>query len=289
MPTMMKSESKSNVVFLLLFLLYFIQSMPYGIQSRYLPLIMRSEGVSLSSLGFYKLLLLPWIVKFALAILLVDKYKTKYHWLILTLILLTFGSFCAAFFTNFAHLAFILFILNWASAVQDICVDWFAMNSLKEEDLGLGNTIQVSAFKLGTLFSGGLLVFLMDYISITTTFTILGSIYLISLIILLKVTMFHQIEVNNKQQQTTTTTFQEGHIFSTIKSLIKSKGTLWISLYVLIYKLGEQSSLNLLPLYLFDHKVSSQVIGLWTGMIGQTASILGSIIAGVLLKKRLNE
>lgn len=51
------------------------------------------------------------------------------------------------------------------------------------------------------------------------------------------------------------------------------------------YLLGEQSSLNMLPIYLYDKKVSSSQIGLWTGVYGQTASIIGSMLGGVLLKK----
>ncbi len=35
-----------------LFLLYFVQALPYGFQSRYLPILMRQQGVSLTSLGF---------------------------------------------------------------------------------------------------------------------------------------------------------------------------------------------------------------------------------------------
>jgi hypothetical protein len=130
--------------FISLFILYFVQAMPYGFQSRYLPIMMRKNGLSITSLGFYKLLLLPWICKFFLAAFLIDVYKTKRFWLLLSMIILTIGSFIGAMLhENFAHLAFIIFLLNWASASQDVCVDWFSMNALKEEDLGIGNTIQV--------------------------------------------------------------------------------------------------------------------------------------------------
>jgi PAT family beta-lactamase induction signal transducer AmpG len=131
-----------------LFILYFVQAMPYGFQSRYLPLVMRKHGSSITSLGFYKLLLMPWICKIFLAALLIDVYKTKRFWLLFSMSILTFGSFMGAFFNeDFTHLAIIIFLLNWASASQDICVDWFSMNALKEEDLGIGNTIQVGYFR----------------------------------------------------------------------------------------------------------------------------------------------
>ena len=43
--------------------------------------------------------------------------------------------------------------------------------------------------------------------------------------------------------------------------------------------------MNLLPIYLFDRKVPSSVIGLYTGILGQSLSILGSFLAGLWLKK----
>ena len=60
-----------------LFILYFVQAMPYGFQSRYLPLVMRKSGISLTNLGFYKLLLIPWICKFPISAFIIDIYKTK--------------------------------------------------------------------------------------------------------------------------------------------------------------------------------------------------------------------
>jgi PAT family beta-lactamase induction signal transducer AmpG len=134
-----------------LFILYFIQAMPYGFQSRYLPLVMRQSGLSLTSLGLYKLLLLPWVCKFFISAFIVDTYKTKHFWLMKSMQLLVIGSFLGAVFSQPDQMPMILFVLNWASACQDICVDWFAINILKEEDLGLGNTIQVAAFKLGNV------------------------------------------------------------------------------------------------------------------------------------------
>ena len=164
-----------------LFILYFIQAMPYGFQSRYLPLVMRKQGASIKDIGIFKLLLVPWIFKVFIAAFLVDEYKTKRFWLLLSMSVLTLSSFLGAFFSDFTHLTYVIFLLNWASATQDICVDWFSMNTLKKEDLGYANTVQVVGFKVGTLFSGGLLVYLMDYISVSKTFLVLSSIYFICL------------------------------------------------------------------------------------------------------------
>jgi predicted MFS family arabinose efflux permease len=243
----MKMKRENLVNFTSLFILYFIQAMPYGFQSRYLPLVMRKQGTSITSLGLFKLLLIPWICKFFIAAFLVDVYKTKRFWLLLSLIVLSLGSFLGMTCDShdFATLALILFLLNWASATQDICVDWFAMNTLEKEDLGIGNTIQVGGFKLGTLFSGGFLVFLMDYTTVSQTFALLGVIYLISLF-LMNIS-FYKTETSDKKsppEKASTGTDGSGQqlaLKERIRLLHNSPGTYWICLFVLIYKLGNCS------------------------------------------------
>jgi hypothetical protein len=276
----------SNLI--VLFILYFVQGIPFGFQSRYLPLILRLNGNSLSELGFMKLLLIPWILKIFLSKYLIDSYFTKRIWLLISLFLLSIWSFLASlFYTNLILLAIIMFCLNLFSVAQDICVDWFAINLLDKNNLGIGNTIQVAAFKLGTLFSGGLLVYLIDYIQIENAFKLISLIYLICLLSLLKYTfLIVSNEINNKQDMDVDKD-KEKEIEGVycLKDLFKVPHTIWLCTFLIVYKLGEQSSLNMSPLYLIDNKIKSSVIGLWTGIYGQTSSILGSFLAGILLKK----
>lgn len=231
-----KINKKLWINLLSLFFLYFIQAMPFGFQSRYMPLVMRKRGVSITSLGLFKLLLVPWVFKVFVAAFLVDVYRTKRFWLLSSLLVLALGSFSGTLFSeDFSALAVILFVLNWASATQDICVDWFAMNALEKEDLGIGNTVQVGAFKLGTLFSGGLLVFLMDYISIAQTFAILGSIYLVSLFVLNMSFFKSESSSHHKELKSESDSLSFVERF---RQLHRSPGTYWICAFVLIYKLG---------------------------------------------------
>ena len=237
-------NKKTMLNFASLFVLYFIQAMPYGFQSRYLPLLMRKQGISLTHLGLFKLLLMPWVCKFFIAAFLVDAYRTKRFWLFTSLVILSLGSFTAAFISDFNLLAIVIFCLNWASVVQDICVDWFAMNALEKEDLGLGNTIQVGSFKLGTLFSGGFLVFTMDYISMTTTFAIIGSIYLLSLV-LLNLSFFKSESSNSKSDDENPNSSSSSKDMTLKEKLVllhNSPATYWTCIFVLLYKLGNHSS-----------------------------------------------
>lgn len=243
----MKWDKKFCVNLMSLFFLYFIQAMPFGFQSRYMPLVMRKRGVSITSLGMFKLLLVPWVFKVFIAAFLVDIYRTKRFWLLSSLVVLSAGSFFGALlFEDFSSLAVVLFVLNWASATQDICVDWFAMNALDKEDLGIGNTIQVGAFKLGTLFSGGLLVYLMDYVTVSQTFALLGSIYLMSLFVLNL--SFYKSESESTSASASSSSASESKdsltFLERFRLLSRSPGTYWTCAFVIIYKLGTCIVLN---------------------------------------------
>ena len=61
-------------------LLYFVQGAPYGFQSACLPILLRSQGMSFTTLGVMKLLFLPWVCKPLFAPL-VDSYFDKKWWL----------------------------------------------------------------------------------------------------------------------------------------------------------------------------------------------------------------
>jgi|EP01047_Picozoa_sp_COSAG01_P090212 PAT family beta-lactamase induction signal transducer AmpG len=48
----------------LLWVLYFVQGLPFGFQSKCLPLLLRERGFTLSQIGYAHLLSAPWTLKF---------------------------------------------------------------------------------------------------------------------------------------------------------------------------------------------------------------------------------
>ena len=66
--------------YILLFSLYWAQGLPVGFMTHALPVILRAEGVSLTHIGGFGLLMLPWSIKVFWAPL-VDRYgSTKGHY-----------------------------------------------------------------------------------------------------------------------------------------------------------------------------------------------------------------
>ena len=76
-------------------------------------------------------------------------------------------------------LSVVLFLLNLASATQDICVDSLALKILRPEKLGVGNTIQVVPYKAGSTFAGGSLLWLRDLTSWSVMWLVFSSLYFI--------------------------------------------------------------------------------------------------------------
>lgn len=162
----------------LLMFLYFIQGLPYGFQARFLPVFLRSQGFSLTDLGYFKLLLAPWLCK-ALWAPLVDKYGSKRKWLLWSIfgLILTCAFSCFITTSNIPLLCFVLLSLNLCAATQDIAVDGIAVTLLADDELGQGNTVQVVGYKVGSIFGGGVLVWFIDVIGWIGLFMVLTLLY----------------------------------------------------------------------------------------------------------------
>jgi len=50
-----------------------------------------------------------------------------------------------------------------------------------------------------------------------------------------------------------------------------------------VYFAGEQGALTMIPLFLVDKGIPTASIGFWTGVVGQTVSIFGSMLGGWLV------
>ncbi|KAF6779454.1 hypothetical protein AHF37_01024 [Paragonimus kellicotti] len=287
---------------LLLLYLYVLEGVPYGLQSRFLPLILRSHGLSLTALGVYKLLYIPWLLKCLYAPF-VDALATKRAWLLGSLLgLFSVTVVLSAFHGIIPHvssekesdrsvpmwpLALCLFMYNLFAATQDIAVDGIALLLLSSSQLAVGNTIQVVGYKLGAIVGGGLLTSLTSVFDVSQVFDIIACIYAIGIILCMCCSILKdvgavrnenkgEIRLNEDQKNCA----DEPHLVSlwaTLRSaLLDSAGSRNLIILLLVYKLGEQGAMNMLPLMLLDRGASVAKLGVWSGIIGQICSITGS-------------
>ena len=122
---------------ILLLLLYFLQGVPYGFQTKFLPVFLRSYSLSLTLISFTRLLSLPWLLK-PLWAPLVDKFGAKISWVKYNLLGMAFCYLIASCMSlsNVSLAVLVVACLNIMAATQDIAVDSLFVDNLAPEDIG---------------------------------------------------------------------------------------------------------------------------------------------------------
>ena len=210
--------------------------------------------------------------------------RSKLWWLVASLLVLGTTCLGAALTSedSLALLAGVLFLLNLASATQDICVDSLALRILQPEELGAGNTVQVVAYKAGSVFAGGSLLWVKDLTSWSVMWLAFASMYFFCICLVCGLGLVRpEKKVGWKNESKPSLNL----IKENISCIFKVQGTIWMVCFVLFYKLCERGE-STLPIYLVDKGVPLSRLAFWTGIVRSIASISGSSVCGYLLSAR---
>ncbi|XP_002662041.3 major facilitator superfamily domain-containing protein 3 [Danio rerio] len=268
-------------------LLYFIQGIPYGLQSSLLPVYLRGAGHSLTRISLTKILYFPWVLKVLWAPL-VDRTGTKRCWLVGTVAGLAMTCLLSATITpdvQYMSVAGSLLAMNVLASVQDIAADGAAVRLLRGQgELGLGNTVQVVGYKAGSVFAGGGLLAVIDVAGWGWMFALLACVYGgVALFVWgAPVLDGEPARGQGEGRRGSKDVMQPWKVW---RKLLSVPGTTWTMFYVLTYKLGEQGAITMFPLFLLDHHMTARELGVWNGVVAMAFSICGSSIGGFLLSQ----
>nr|XP_027200932.1 major facilitator superfamily domain-containing protein 3-like [Dermatophagoides pteronyssinus] len=288
--TITSKNLSSTECTIILGLLYFIQGFPYGFQDKLIPLLLIIKGHSPSTIGFIRLLLLPWLTK-ALFAPLIDMTLSMTKWIQISLFGLIMISAYNTIFPDTTvnddsngeitwQFIIALFLLNFFSAFQDIAVDAIAVTIYsKHRDIMTGNAGQIVGYKLGAFFGSGILFWIYNLFNWNGLFAVLTIIYTIVLFIFqtyskrLSINSIDNVDdnVDNDDQMTATNKKRRNQMIKyrnpkAISSLNdqqqKSKidkdnrettttlPLISIYIFIFVYKLGESGSMAIYPLFL---------------------------------------
>lgn len=268
--------------FATLCLLYFVQGAPYGFQSACLPLLLRESGLSYFAIGAMKLLFLPWVCK-PLYAPFIETTRTKRFWLTASMSALAATCLAAAALSSpddLAGLAALLLALNLFSASQDVATDSLAVRILDNDELGAGNTVQVVAYKSGSVFAGGVLLLVRDSYGWGAMFNAFAGMYVIAVILLSKISIVETADEGKKSSSNDMRlSFRD-----IIRSVFAVPGTWGVVVFVLVYKLCERAE-QTFSLFQVDKGVPRATMALWS-TVARTASLLGSTYGGYVLYRR---
>ncbi|MGW8650552.1 MFS transporter, partial [Nocardia salmonicida] len=142
--------------------LYFAQGLPFGFFTQALPVVLRESGYSLVVISASGVLYLPWALKFLWAPY-VDRYGTRRTWLLVLQLLSAAVAMvlaCLDLSSSLRWLFIGIVVVNLLSATQDVATDGSAVRLLGPRQRGLGNGIQVGAYRVGMIVGGGALLWL---------------------------------------------------------------------------------------------------------------------------------
>ncbi len=273
-------QTKPITKYTTLLSLYLAQSIPMSFFSTVMPVIMRTENFSLTSIGLIQLIKLPWIIKFLWAPL-VDKTATDLkqykNWILFSELFYALVIFSIAFLNIEAHFTTIIVLMLialTASATQDIATDAFAILILKEKERGFGNSMQSAGTFLGTLTGSGVLLIVYHYFGWSF---LLGGLALFVLLALIPL-YFYKTKENSKPKAAKVIMMKDIYFFFTQEGIGKR-----LVLLVFFYS-GIIGILTMIKPWLVDLGFNIKEIGLISGIYGAAAGALMAFAAGFIIK-----
>jgi len=277
------NTNKPNTIpkYTALLTLYLAQSIPMTFFASVLPVIMRMEHYSLTSIGLLQLIKLPWILKFLWAPVVdsangdLRKYK---KWIISSELFYAIVIFTTAFLdlkTDFSLIIILLVIAFTASATQDIATDAFAYLVLEKKQRSFGSSIQTIGNFLGTLIGSGVLLMIYHYLGWKYLIFSLGAFVLLALIPL---RLYRPKVVKNDVPSKKIS-------LADISTFFKQKGIGKHVFLLSIFYAGIIGVLTMQKPWLVDLGYSIKQIGIYSGIYGPASGVLFALLSGYLIRQ----
>jgi len=266
----------------------FCSGLPYFVLIQLMQAWFTKAGLDIKTVSAFTLTSLPYTWKFLWAALL-DRYSPPFlglrrSWIFISqlgllAILFSFGYLNPA--ENLKIIVLLSIALAFLSATQDIVVDAFRREILTDNELGLGNSIHVNAYRVAGLIPGGLSLYLSDHYSWQTVFVITASFMLPCLLITLfaKEPNHRPVDRNQPFYMAFVSPFQE---FVTRKGMWEA---IVLILFIFLYKLGDSLATSLQTYFILDMGFTTSHI---TAVVKTTSfwcSIGGGILGGIAMLK----
>lgn len=275
-----------NLVFsprmLVSFLMGFSCGVPLLLTLSVLQAWMKEEGVDLSTIGLFTLVGLPYTLKFLWAPILdrftLPLFGRRRGWLLFFQVILAFAIASLGMTSPVANpwlVAAVAFTVTFFSASQDIVVDAYRREDLRDNELGLGSALYVNGYRVGMLLAGSGGLILADHFSFAQVYLMMAA----SLLVGVVTTIFcREPEV----AEGTPKTFREAVIHPFVEYFSRDRAVLILT-FILLYKIGDQmASTMTIPFYL-DIGFTKTDIGTIAKMFGFWATICGGLLGGLLL------
>ena len=272
---------------LLCLLMGFSSGLPFYITSGMLQAWLRTRGLSLRDIGLFALTSVPYAWKFVWAPLL-DRYTPPFldrrrGWALGTQVMLALTVAAMGLFDpveSITAVALLALAVSFFSATQDIALDAYRRELLPDEELGLGNSLFVNAYRVAQLVPGGLALILADQLPWRLVYPIVAGFMLVGILAcLLAPSVEGRVRPPRSLREAIVGPFREFFSRQDLSS------ALLVLAFMLLYKLGDGMASALLTPFYLDIGFSMTQVGSVAKVVGLWASVVGSLVGGVAITK----
>ena len=263
--------------------LYFAEGFPFGLLIDTFPVYFRIHGVSLAQIGLLNVVGLAWMLKWiwAPAVDLWGQYRTWIVWCQAALALGLLG----VLFLDPSHIGVswwtLLLVLALLSATQDIAIDAYTITLLDKHELGSGNGVRVTAYRVALIVAGGLFVALGGLIGWIRTLIIAAAVLALSALLCRRSPLaFPRGDLVEPRPSRLAQA-----VIAPLRHFLLRPGFAGVALFILTFKLGDMALGPMIKPFWVDRGFTPVEIGIVPGTVGAVSTIAGALLGGLLTER----
>lgn len=267
-----------------LFGLGFSSGLPLALTGSTLQAWLMSEKVDLTVIGFYSLIGLPYAIKVFWAPLM-DRFTPPWlgrrrGWIAAVQFLLALGIVGLGYSSpgpSPVFFALAALFIAFLSASQDIAIDAYRADVLREKELGPGAATTVVGYRIAMLVSGALALILSDYLPWRTVYGLIGGIMFVCI-------LFTLISPEPETRVETPASLKEA-VWGPLSAYFKRSGAVEMLIFIMVYKLGDAIAGVMTTPFLLDMGFTRTDVGTVNKAFGLVSTIGGTLAGGVVVAR----
>jgi PAT family beta-lactamase induction signal transducer AmpG len=259
--------------------------MPLYILYQLVPAWLHDSGVSLRDIGLFALVGIPYTWKFAWAPLM-DRYVPPFlgrrrGWMLVTQValLLLIGSLgMLQPEESLSIVAIVAVAVAFFSASQDVVLDGYRRELLPDEELGLGNSVHVTAYRISSLIPGSLALVLADHLPWSSVYWIVAAFMLVGIGL--------SFSISEPESELPPAKGLQDAVVAPFREYLQRRGLrqlLLVFAFMFLYKLGDSMATALATPFYMDLGFSMTEIGLIAKHAALWPSIAGGLLGGLIM------
>lgn len=261
--------------------------MPLYVLFQLVPIWLQEAGVSLTEIGFFSLVGLPYTWKFLWAPIM-DRWAPPFlgrrrGWMLICQLALILWIGILGFFeptVSMWLIASFALAVSFFSASQDIVLDAYRRELLPDQELGMGNSIHVQAYRISSLVPGSLSLILADSLPWSTVFVITAAFMCVGVAMTLVVS-------EPESEMPSSDSWREILVAPFAEYLDRKgwKQLLLVIFFMFLYKVGDNMATALSYPFYSEMGFSKTQIGLVAKHAALWPAIFGGLLGGLVMFK----